>query len=142
MTENNQKKEEKTQRKRKNKESALCPIPTHKDSRKVQELKPKEEDTNREEKNEREQGKRKRVLRHACVHLDDRSSVVIASSWQMARITHLDARHPTPPQPPPLPCMVCVVCRVVYVYTGHGFYSVCRVILQRERISIQSVVSV
>jgi hypothetical protein len=71
-------------------------------------------------KKKREQGKRKRVSSYACVHRDDRSFVVIASScWQTARITHSDARRPTPPPPPPLPCMVscrmsCVVVYVVY----------------------------
>jgi hypothetical protein len=54
------------------------------------------------------------------VHRDDRSFVVIASSWQTERITDLDTRRPTPPPPPLLPCMVYGVCRVVVYVMYHS----------------------
>ena len=41
-------------------------------------------------KTNREKGKSP-ILRYACVHRDNIASVVIASSWQTARIMHLDA---------------------------------------------------
>jgi len=82
----------------------------------------------------RNQEKRERVPNYACVHRDDRSFVVIASSWQTARLTLSDAQRPTPlPLLPPLLCMAYFVCRVVW-------YMSC-IIPQRRGTSIQSVVS-
>jgi hypothetical protein len=109
-------------RKRKNKKSALYPIPTHTDSREIQEVQPKRGYEQEKKRNEKETGKR--VPHYACVQ-----RVVIASSRQTARMTHSDARRPTPPTPQ-LPCMVYVVCRAMWCTSC--------ITAQRKRISIQS----
>jgi hypothetical protein len=61
VTENNQKKVEKQKRrKRKNKESPLYPMPTHRDSRKTQEINQTEEDMNETKKNDKGTGEKKK----------------------------------------------------------------------------------